>query len=456
MLGPLIRVIGARSNVAPPRIEAAVAACRLAFLLTPWTIVVGALSYNEMPMLVFLTAGLLVLFSADTPFSVRHGIVLGLLCAAAIGSKPTAAIFVAAPLAVGALVVMPRRVWLKVAVPAAIITLLGLSPWLIRNAIHAGNPFFPFALQLLGPNHWNAEQVDRFNAATHFTGSTLDRLKLIFLPDPADPAGPRHRGLMHPQWLWLWLMTPLGLLAASFAPSPRRPLLILAVILTFQLISWLFLTHIQARFLLPCMPILLAIFGAALAHAPARLTRVVIALLALRGLATYDWYSLQRGGQPNRLIEFGPAYFSGHAAQVELKSAQSPAQALDLLTKLPPAAAANLSRLDRVYLIGEATPLYWNRPISNSTWDPWPIFDALESSGNDPWSVNDFLKRLNIRHVFINSFELERLTASRLIDPRLNLTQLRDWAASCTEPVVAWPQTGSYLLRLKERPSTGG
>jgi len=63
--------------------------------------------------------------------------------------------------------------------------------------------------------------------------------------------GTRHRGLLHPQWLAFFGITLLAAIVAMARASTHRTAAILAGGLLAQLLAWLFLTHIQSRFLLP-------------------------------------------------------------------------------------------------------------------------------------------------------------------------------------------------------------
>ncbi|MCH6550872.1 MAG: hypothetical protein IH804_02510, partial [Planctomycetes bacterium] len=92
---------------------------------TPWVVVVGSLAYNEMVVALLLAAGLLVV--EETGLSPgRRGAAVGLIAAAACGSKLTAVGFVAVPLGLLLLGLSHPRRWLWIAACAGVAGLVGL------------------------------------------------------------------------------------------------------------------------------------------------------------------------------------------------------------------------------------------------------------------------------------------------------------------------------------------
>jgi hypothetical protein len=47
---------------------------------------------------------------------------------------------------------------------AGVLSVVMLSPWLIRNTVYTGNPVFPLATDILGRGHWSAQSQERFQA----------------------------------------------------------------------------------------------------------------------------------------------------------------------------------------------------------------------------------------------------------------------------------------------------
>ncbi|MFZ4573896.1 MAG: hypothetical protein ACOYN0_05825 [Phycisphaerales bacterium] len=455
VLGTLVRTIGAKVGADGARVEWAAAAARLAFLLTPWTIVVGSLSYNEMPMLTFLGAGLVVVLESGTERRVALGCVLGLLVAGAVGAKPTAVLFVGVPLGAACAMRFSVRSWPVVAGATVVVCVAVLAPWLVRNAMAGPNPIFPLGMHFLGQNHWSSEQADRFTRAVSFGGGVVDRVKLAVMEDATDPAGPRHRGFLHPQWALLWLLLPMAL-PCVWSKRARAVGAVLAACLLVQVGAWLFATHIQARFLLPCVPVLLAMVSLAIFEVPrfgVKCCAAMVVALSLRGLLTLGWYASERGGAPNQWVEIGPGFFTGEVQAGIAKTMTSAEDRRKLMDNLPPAALSNLLKVGKVYLLGDATPLFWNNAVYNTTWDRWPFAEAVAKGPDDPWAWNATIRAKGVTHVFVSQSELERLGRSGLIDPAVTPERVRRWLTTCGEPVKAWPEAGCSLIRLREGPA---
>ncbi|MCC6660227.1 MAG: hypothetical protein IT437_05005 [Phycisphaerales bacterium] len=422
----------------------AIAGCLL--LATPWTIVVGSLAYNEMGMAALGAAAMLVSLEPGlAPW--RRGVLAGLLVGGACGCKPTAILFFGP--SVGILLLARSRPgeWAAVIGACAGAGLLMLAPWLARNALHGGNPVFPAAAAWFGSAHWSAEQVSRYARAHSFDGSIADRLRLLVLPgDEAHPLLSAHRGLLHPQWAAFFPVTMAAAVAACIAGASRRLGIVLVAGLVAQILAWLFLTHLQSRFLIPlavpaCMVAALAAAGAG---GLGRCARAGLALVILiQTGASILRFSREHDGGPNALLVAGPGFFTG-----ELMGTTGEGAAL------PPQIEVNLARPPgRVYLLGSATPLYYAAPVVyNTTWDRWPLGDAIRAAPEDTahWSAS--LRALGVRWVLVDFAELDRLHASAWSDPDVTPHRLRDWLRPpYAVPARQW-QSGQAMFDLGAGP----
>ncbi|RMH14745.1 MAG: hypothetical protein D6695_00350, partial [Planctomycetota bacterium] len=279
IIGGLTRQLARGAGIEPQRERLAGSVAAGLTLATPWVVVVGSLAYNEMALLALGAGALSTLLSTGTKAPLRAA-VCGALVGVACGAKPTA-MFMVTPVAgllLGA--VIPRRAWVSALAAAAIAGLVALSPWLIRNTLHGGNPIFPFATDVLGSAHWTAEQVERYARAHHFDGTLFDRLRLAVWTNPhADPAAravERFRGTTNPQW---GLFFPAVVIAGAslvlvqlrgWMRKDRQPTIVAVLLggLIAQLLAWMFLTHIQSRFLLPCLLTGAPLVGIACAQLP--------------------------------------------------------------------------------------------------------------------------------------------------------------------------------------------
>ena len=437
------RRLGERAGIGNAHAASILAGCAL--LATPWIVVVASLAYNEMAV-VALGAGALFVAAEDRVPCARRGALTGLLVGAACCAKPTALILVAPGVGVALLALAPRREWARLVVAGAIVGAATLSPWLIRNWLASGNPVFPQLTSVFGTGHWSPEQAARYAGAHHFDGSWLDRLRLIVLPDanvPPDAPGVRRlRGLTNPQWFVLpWAAAAAcGLLVAR--ARTRTIGLILTGSLVLGLIGWLMLTHIQSRFLVPLAGFAAVSIGVALASLPRRAAVTLgLVLVAAQTGATWLRFSLENGGNPNLYLWVSPGDLTGWTLDLSDESNAD-------LTM--PQYVNRVLRADAVvYLLGDATPLYWRSGVVyNTAWDAWPLGEAIREHPGDPPAWTESLRSRGITHVAVNLSELSRLNRSGWSDPGVTPEAVRAWLATLGRPVHEEPGTGRYLFEL--------
>lgn len=424
-------------------------------LATPWTIVVGSLAYSEMPVCMFLAAGLTLLAPGDRQsepslrsVDVRRAAALGLLAGAACGAKLTAVGFVAVPLAACALMEFPPRRWPALAALGCASAALVLSPWLLRNAVASGNPLFPFATTIFGTGHWDAEQAANFARGHRSDAGLAARLVRFAQQVPLFGFGPNPSP--GEPWLPQWSLTPWlgasGLACIAVERARRSTALRLAVVLVVQIIFWLFFTHLQSRFFLPAVVPLSVAAGVgvaavatrrAAAGTPAVLPRWSVATIAsaLVALACVPLWSLSReaGGAPAAAIGQS-ALFTGDV-EAEMIRRAAPAD-MDAIMRAPSAALVvnHLVGNDaRVLLVGEARP-FWFRSdalprgdagaiVWQTTWDRGPLSVAMRRSPDDSRAWTRDLLSEGITHVLIDPAMLERWARSGWNDPLLTATR---------------------------------
>lgn len=387
-----------------------------AFLGVPWVVVVGSMAYNELALCALFAGAMVVAIDrglANSESGLRTGLLVGWIVGVACGVKPTALIF-AAPAAGLALVwFSPARTWTRLVIGACIAGLAALAPWLLRNWIASGNPVFPYASMVFGSGHWSLEQHAKFAGAHHFDGSWLDRVRLLFIIDPHDPAGPRHRGMMHPQWSGFFPVVAAAGLIGCFAKRTKRAASLLIGALFLQIVAWLALTHLQSRFLIPLVvpgAMLIGLVGSgvwlnadSLRYVLNRRLAMMVAsvcagFFAMRSLDTF-WS--ERGGNPNATLGYGPEAL----AQMDLRVG-------DLALVAPG---------ETLYLLGDSTPFYVPGPlVYHTTWDASPLGDAVRTTAESedaPFEWSGKLLDRGIDKILINFSELSRLIESKWYDP---------------------------------------
>ncbi len=179
------------------------------------------------------------------------------------GMRYTSVYGVAAVGAVLTLVLLRRRAGPRQAVavlgPFAIALLVGAGPWLVKNAIHVGNPIFPLATGVFGLGPLTAGELARTQLLVQQHGMGHGVLDLLLLPWRVtvygNPGYATFDGAVSPVWLvalpavLTWRRMPLGVRA-------------LALFAAVYAVAWAFSTHV-ARYLIPVFPLfsLLAVGG---------------------------------------------------------------------------------------------------------------------------------------------------------------------------------------------------
>lgn len=424
------------------------------FLGVPWTAVTGSLAYNEMGLTLCFAGALLAGLAPGLSPGAR-GAAAGFLVGVACGFKPTA-IFLAAPVVGLALVLTtPRGRWPGMLAWACVLGLAALGPWLIRNAAWSGNPVFPYMHGVFGPSHWAPEQFDRYADAHHFRGSMAQRVGLIALPDRADPARPGepvHRGMLHPQFGYVFPLALAAIAALAWDGRTRRLGLAIAAALALPTLGWLVLTHVQARFLVPVLVAACPAVGLMAGGSPARARAGAAAALAVAGLSVLN-FSRQREGAPNRALVGGVGLFDGGLAREALRGAAEQDQRQILEALGPEGFAALLPEAGpgAVYLLGDATPFHFRpAPLYHTTYDASPLGELMRAHPGDAAAWAEGLRRRGVRLVLWNAAEIDRLQRSGWHDPLVTNGAVASFLREHGELVREWPEQGRVLVRLRE------
>ena len=432
----LARRLAAASGFGPRRARVVSAVAGGLVLSTPWVIVLGSMAYNEMGMMAIGSGAMLAACRRSPRPSVQTALV-GALVGVACCVKPTALLFVGIPAGVLLLRFQSWRWWSNIVVVGSVAGVLAMSPWLVRNAVMTGNPVFPLATEVFGTGHWTHDQAARFSMAHTFDGSLSDRLRLAVWTDPAaeENANPveRWRGMSNLQW---FLAFPVGLLGGLLMRSGIRARRIsagLLLSLAGQLAAWLFATHLQSRFLIPCLLTLAPLAGLGLGRLGARwgLMLGVVVCLAQAG-ASWSIFSGERGGEPNALLVGGPMLLLGDPYSREVG-------------EVSPVAYINheLPRGAVVVLLGGATPLYFERPVRYTT-----VWDRLSVIGSIPDGDHKALPAWrDAAYVLIDHGELSRQRASGYLDPMMSHTFISRLTTGLV-PIHPWPRLGQFLFRV--------
>jgi hypothetical protein len=173
----------------------------------------------------------------------------------AIGTKLTAGpmLLATVPVALFVVAAVSRRLTRRVVLGCVAFVATGLvvaSPWLVRNAIWTGNPFFPNAMPLFGRGHLTDQQVERYETAHAAPPAKRAPAARLTAAGAELLAG----------WQFGYVIWPLAIIALLV--NPRRPFAwALAVVVLLQLIFWLGFTHLIGRFFVLAVPAAAVVIG---------------------------------------------------------------------------------------------------------------------------------------------------------------------------------------------------
>ena len=421
----------------------------IVFLAIPWTLVTGSMAFNEGGMFFFgtLAIALAIGGQGDPRWS---GLLIGALLGLAVGCKMTAGVFFAIP---AALILIVRvfqsgpakgRRWLGlfIVIGAACVV---YSPWAIRAAASSGgNPVFPIASKILPHDDWTPSQVERFNAGhSAQSGQTTVGERLRALADNSiyDPDwSVQPYVLLHaadlvevPLDTWwkklglIWFAVPLALFCAFISRTGRGQTGLLAAVLVIQVLAWMFVTHLQARFLLPAAIPLAILLGRgvqglhfAAEGVPASALRILAGtIIGIEALATGFLLLPEAhllGGvvdlkaPANRAPDAPPiGEIFGPDVTVNLAEFAAGPAATRAGKPIPP---------ENSFLLGGATGWTFVGPIDYRTvFDTNPVLDALAQ--NHPQAALDFLQKDGVRLLYVDWSELARLEATYQLDTGL-------------------------------------
>lgn len=406
----------------------------------PWVVVTGSMAYNE-AVLIGALALCWRLIEAGRA-STRTLLLIGFLAGIACGAKLTALGSVALPVGVLLLVRSPIADWPRTILAAALGGIIALAPYLIRNfaALDGGNPFFPLFMDTLGSAHWTVEQMQRWNKAHAPDKEWIERFVSLWT-----------MGFAHAQWAGLWLMAFLAAPIAWANPSRRTAAGHAILILALQLGFWLAMTHLQSRFLLPCLPPLVVLVGLAIDTIATRSRVLAIGMAAMVPIGLGGWsihiFEQERGGKPATYIDGvplrsgvdSPGFNQGFLRELALANSEV------YLTHFTDASRG-------VYLLGDATPFYILRPVVwHTTWDASPLGEIIRVYGDDHRAWAAALIERGLPLVLVNEAELHRLgIIDGWYDPDVAASDWRGFFESHARPVMVWPITSEHRRVLYE------
>jgi hypothetical protein len=373
----------------------------------PATLLVSALPYNDAWLGLFLLLALEETMRWAEEPSPRRAALAGLLLGLALAGKPTA--LLAAPALLAAALALGPRTWLRRgAVPGMLLgcgcALLPWLPWLVKTGLATGNPVYPLAFGWLGGAPEGAAAWDAAAAADNarIAGHGAGPHPLRWLTAPwllwTDP---ERFGVLPRVGPHLLVSIPFLGWALASRRSPRARALAVAAVVTY--LAWS-LTARNARYLLPCLGVALAVTAAGLAVWAARRREgwIVAAVLAAALLGWDAWQATSLFGRlltPHRFLAGGESV----EGYLELRRDPHPASAW---------AAVHLPEEARVLCLGVTRTLYLERArLVGGPIDPSPLLWLERRTGSNGFP--EAVRASGVTHVLANAREMVRLAHER-------------------------------------------
>lgn len=396
----LVRACGAASATAEEL------AALLVFLV-PATLLVSGLPYNDAFGAAMALMALAQALAWSNEPSRGRAIVTGLLIGFAMGAKHTLMI-VPLVVAVAAIVASPRRhawtTWIRGSLVVGAAAAAVWLPWTLSTMLATGNPFYPFAFELLGgaPHGlavWDATAALQ-NHVDSGLGAGWNPLDWILAPVELWTR-PLDFGLLPRVGPNLLLGVPFILW--TFRPAAERRERALAVAAGLLYIFWSVSAR-NARFLIPALAVALAVAALGLTRASAGRSALRLTAIALvTAILTWD---VTRGTEVFRTLLDPAAVLSGaQSAEAYVASRRRPREAFAWI-------AANLPGEAKILLLGETRSLGLERDrIVGGSLDPSPLLWLERLTGATGFI--DAVRRSDATHVLVDPVGLERLSAER-------------------------------------------
>ncbi len=431
------------------------------FLALPMALRMNLQGNIDMATAFFCVQGLYAFLEWKTQKKFSVILLAGILTGGALSTKYIALTMGCLPLVI--LILFSNDAWkLKLKSTAIFLTGTGILflPWLIKNLLLTGNPFFPLLYNLLGGTGWNLFVSGKFALAHGFLltpPEIFSHLKELFLPFKID-------GSSAPYPLVPIFLIPLIYLAGKYSSKDKY----LWGMVIMGCLAWIFTNQVD-RFLLPVFALLSLAVSVPLAGTwqegitnPDKrkpigfLTLIVLGMIILNGISQYNLESALL----NQTLQVSP---SKNVAdyQIGLKElpgdilTQSQNQFLRQFYSLYPAALYmnQLPSRKRILFIGEARRMFLINDTEISTVFDRDFFFELAKVSHTPDEMTLYLKESHIGYIFYNPHELKRLESfyGPYYDPgqdRKITQKMVTYLEQIAHPL--WSQQGMTLYQVPE------
>jgi hypothetical protein len=371
----------------------------------PGLIYLSYLAKTELAQVFYLTLALLWLKHWLARPTWQVAICVGLLIGAACATKYLAIAFVAVPVLATMLVFSLRqgRLMKHVAI-AGLLCLAMLSPWLIRNIVHTGNPVFPLATQSIGRGYWSIEQEHRWLSAHGRQNQPPVPQPASWQPTESASWGTLFvenllcRPSMSPPTVILAALAMVVLIASR---NSDRWLWALLIVVVIQFAFWPFSHQMPWRFVCPVAGPLALLAGGLLESLWLSRLRLsfagpVIAGVILTATVGFNlvsaWGTFQRESAGNYMMAWSGEQLAGKS--------------------WPWSLTANLPPGSKVLLVGNAMAFYFPPNSIYATTFDTQLLDQFIQEGLAAEEILSRLKDMGITHIYVDWSETFRLAST--------------------------------------------
>jgi len=358
------------------------------YITTPWVFVVSIKAYVTQGW-AFYTALCLLAFLSYLEGAGRNKYVIlaGITAGLAAGCKYPAVLYLVlfVFLAIATHMLFLRAGLKKIIKDSFLfggLSLLCLSPWMIKNIVYTGNPVYPLMYSVFDGRDWDEMKNARWKRA-HSPDSYSLKEAAAAAVDLFRPSRDQKSSIL------LIVFIPL----LVFVRTGRKYVFYLVGFSLYVLGVWLFFTHRIGRFMVPAFPALslLSAVGVCCIRFE-KLRRYATAASAL-GLAFMCFYTFTVFGIREPLIISGPYH-----------NIKNPDEIYEGLPIYPAVkfAAEHVSAESKMLLIGEAKFFFFPKHV-----DGYTVFNGLPLPA-DPGEGYRWLKKNKYKYVFVNYAEVGR------------------------------------------------
>jgi hypothetical protein len=378
------------------------------FVATPSVIHVGALAAADLGVAAFAVGAIIALLRlrSQPERGIRWAAMAGVFAGLAAGTKYLALASVVLPTAAVAVFVFFSRTpddspllrrAARLALAFAIAATVVAGPWLLRNAVQAGNPVYPYFASFFGHHAGDRPETDdqvadgiggfgltRQTPAVALTLGTFNRR------GHAGDIGPVHLLLMPLVLVWMW------------GRRQDRTALLVFGVLVFGVAIWA-LGPPLGRYLLPSLALVAALAGVVWSEIVDSFASPVRFALSL-----FLFVLLAANCNPVRAEYLGDqlACFLGFQSDEEyLQLNSTQLEAIRAANEALPADAA-------VLLVGEPRAFGIDREIVVEDSFRTPLLVELAEQSASHTEIGDHLRSLGVTHLLWNGAEAERIAAA--------------------------------------------